>query len=113
MYFFQIFYYSTDLFVNVGLTQEEASYATLSVGCIMVVMTFISVPLMDSLGRKTLHLTGLSGMFVLSIVFTIAFKFAAEVRVTSVTCVVEKTIVCLSQTNGLFGLHLKQNSEKF
>merc|ERR1712226_613020 len=57
-----IFYYSTDLFKNVGLNQSNAQYATLGVGGIMVIMTLITIPLMDRAGRCTLHLTGLGGM---------------------------------------------------
>ena len=67
------------LFQNIGLSEDNAKYANLGVGGIMVVMTIVSVPLMDRAGRKTLHLLGLSGMFVLSIIFTIAYHFALEV----------------------------------
>ena len=67
--------------MSVGLDEDEATYATVSVGGIMVVMTLVSIPLMDRAGRRTLHLVGLGGMFVLSIVFTISFEFASKVRI--------------------------------
>ena len=34
-------------------------------------MTIITLPLMDRVGRRTLHLLGLGGMFVFSILITI------------------------------------------
>jgi len=40
---------------------------------VMVVMTLISIPLMDRSGRRTLHLYGLGGMFIFSIFITISF----------------------------------------
>ena len=45
----------------------------------MVVMTLVSVPLMDRAGRRTLHLLGLAGMFLFSIVFTVSFSYATGV----------------------------------
>lgn len=53
-----IFYYSTDIFTNAGLESDQAKYATLGVGGVMVVMTLVSIPLMDKMGRRTLHLWG-------------------------------------------------------
>ena len=76
--FWQIFYYSTGLFTNVGLSEDEAKYASLAVGGIMVVMTMVTIPLMDRAGRKPLHLTGLAGMFFFSIAFTITYHFAIK-----------------------------------
>ena len=55
-----IFYYSTDIFTNAGLESDQAKYATLGVGGVMVVMTLVSIPLMDKMGRRTLHLWGKS-----------------------------------------------------
>ena len=69
----QVFYYSTNLFMTTGLTESHAKYATIGIGAVMVVMTLISIPLMDKSGRRTLHLYGLGGMFVFSIFITISF----------------------------------------
>lgn len=70
---FQVFYYSTNLFVSSGLPHDSAKFATIGIGCIMVIMTLISIPLMDRMGRRTLHLYGLGGMFIFSICITISF----------------------------------------
>ncbi|XP_046435446.1 glucose transporter type 1 isoform X2 [Neodiprion pinetum] len=68
-----VFYYSTDLFMSSGLTEESAKFATIGIGAIMVGMTLVSIPLMDRTGRRTLHLYGLGGMFIFSIFITISF----------------------------------------
>ncbi len=67
-----IFYYSTGFFVNAGVKEDNAQYATLGVGAIMVAMTFVTIPLMDRLGRRTLHLGGLAGIVVFCILITVA-----------------------------------------
>jgi hypothetical protein len=69
----QVFYYSTGLFISSGLSDESAKLATIGIGCIMVCMTLVSIPLMDRTGRRTLHLYGLGGMFIMSIFITISF----------------------------------------
>ncbi|XP_012287356.1 glucose transporter type 1 isoform X4 [Orussus abietinus] len=68
-----VFYYSTNLFTSSGLTDENAKFATIGIGAIMVCMTLVSIPLMDRTGRRTLHLYGLGGMFIFSIFITISF----------------------------------------
>lgn len=45
----------------------------------MVVMTLVSIPLMEKKGRRFLHLLGLGGMFVLTIVMTITFVLQSQV----------------------------------
>jgi SP family facilitated glucose transporter-like MFS transporter 1 len=59
-----IFQYSTGFFEASGVAPGDAPFATLGVGAVMVFMTLVTIPLMDRLGRRTLHLTGLGGMFV-------------------------------------------------
>uniref|UniRef100_A0A182MAV1 Major facilitator superfamily (MFS) profile domain-containing protein n=1 Tax=Anopheles culicifacies TaxID=139723 RepID=A0A182MAV1_9DIPT len=73
-----VFYYSTSLFMSSGLTEESAKFATIGIGAIMVVMTLVSIPLMDRTGRRTLHLYGLGGMFIFSIFITISFLIKAR-----------------------------------
>lgn len=74
-----VFYYSTSLFKDSGLTEENAKFATIGIGVIMVAMTLVSIPLMDKSGRRTLHLWGLGGMFVFSILLTISFLIMKSV----------------------------------
>ncbi|XP_071804996.1 solute carrier family 2, facilitated glucose transporter member 1-like [Asterias amurensis] len=66
-----VLYYSSLIFVAAGITQENAMYATLSTGGVMVLMTIVSVPLMDRSGRRALHLFGLGFMAVWASLLTI------------------------------------------
>lgn len=65
-----VFYYSTDILRDSGISSPE--YATPFVGLVLVLTTIVSIPLMEFMGRRFLHLLGLSGMFVFSILMTIA-----------------------------------------
>lgn len=67
-----IFYYSTGIFISAEVPENYAVYSTLGVGATMVIMTLVSIPLMDRVGRRTLHLYGLAGMFLASIFLTIS-----------------------------------------
>ena len=67
----QIFYYSAPLFKKAGVSDDTATHATSGVGAVMVVMTIVTIPLMDRVGRRILHLVGLGGMFGFSILITV------------------------------------------
>ena len=77
-----VFYYSTNLFIITGLSESNAKFATIGIGCVMVIMTLISIPLMDRSGRRTLHLYGLGGMFTFSIFITISFLVKVHYNTT-------------------------------
>ena len=49
----------------------------MGVGAIMVTMTIVTIPLMDKLGRRTLHFVGIIGMIVCSILITIALNVSS------------------------------------
>ncbi|XP_048750699.2 glucose transporter type 1-like [Ostrea edulis] len=74
-----IFYYSFKLFTSAGISDEMAAHATSGIGAIMVTMTLITIPLMDRIGRRSLHLTGLGGMFFFSILITITLSLTDKV----------------------------------
>jgi len=67
-----IFYYAVSFFKQAGIEEANAKYANLGVGAIMVSMTLVTVPLMDRLGRRVLHLTGLGGACIMSILIVVA-----------------------------------------
>lgn len=69
-----IFYYSTNFFQSAGIGCDDAQYGTMGVGAIMVTMTIVTIPLMDRLGRRTLHLVGMIGMIICTILITIALN---------------------------------------
>ncbi|XP_052285772.1 solute carrier family 2, facilitated glucose transporter member 3-like [Dreissena polymorpha] len=65
-----VIYYSTSIFMGAGLRESSAEMATLATGAVNSSMTLVSALLMDRLGRRTLHLTGLGGMFIFSLILT-------------------------------------------
>merc|ERR1712008_417651 len=73
-----IFYYSTKFFTDAGISSDNAQYATLGVGAIMVTMSIVTIPFMDKLGRRTLHFAGMIGMIICSILITIALNISEE-----------------------------------
>ena len=48
-----------DFFKSAGIEEAQAKYANLGVGAIMVFMTFVTIPLIDRLGRRILQITSL------------------------------------------------------
>jgi len=71
-----IFYYSTKFFESAGISADKSQYATVGVGAIMVTMTIVTIPLMDRLGRRTLHFIGMIGMIACSILITISLSIS-------------------------------------
>ena len=64
-------YYSTDIFNSAGLNSETSQYATLGMGGMNVLMTIVSLVLIEKAGRKTLQLIGLAGMCIDVILLTV------------------------------------------
>merc|ERR1712024_241492 len=59
-------FYSTDIFEKAGLNDEASQGATLGMGSMNVLMTVVSLILIEKAGRKTLMLAGLSAMLVMT-----------------------------------------------
>ncbi|XP_038672517.1 solute carrier family 2, facilitated glucose transporter member 2 [Scyliorhinus canicula] len=68
-----IFYYSTAIFKQAGLT--EPVYATIGVGVVNIIFTVISVFLVEHTGRRSLYITGLAGMCCCAVVMTVGLAF--------------------------------------
>ncbi|XP_065564356.1 solute carrier family 2, facilitated glucose transporter member 1-like [Artemia franciscana] len=66
-----VMFFSTSIFEDAGLNTLTSQYATLGMGVMNVLMTFVSLVLVEKAGRKTLQLVGLSGMFVVVILLTV------------------------------------------
>ena len=75
-------YYSTDIFMSAGLTAETSQYATLGMGGMNVLMTVVSLAIIEKAGRKTLMLLGLAGMMFDVILLTICLAL----KVNSQNC---------------------------
>uniref|UniRef100_A0A8D3DT90 Solute carrier family 2 member 2 n=1 Tax=Scophthalmus maximus TaxID=52904 RepID=A0A8D3DT90_SCOMX len=71
-----IFYYSTAIFAQAGVSQPV--YATIGVGVINTIFTMVSVALVDKAGRRTLTLIGLGGMCCSAIAMTVGLGFQSQ-----------------------------------
>ncbi|XP_055864997.1 solute carrier family 2, facilitated glucose transporter member 1-like [Biomphalaria glabrata] len=69
-----VIYYSTSIFGSAGLSKESSQYATVGTGAVNVMMTFVSALIMDRAGRRTLHMIGLGGMCIFSIVLVVCLS---------------------------------------
>lgn len=96
-----IFYYSTDIFTNAGLTEDVAKYSTIGVGVVMVAMSLVSIMLMDRTGRRTLHLYGLGGMFIASMFLSIVLLFRVRGLLLSIICTHTFSFPVFVQVDGL------------
>ncbi|XP_019948587.1 solute carrier family 2, facilitated glucose transporter member 1 [Paralichthys olivaceus] len=65
-----VFYYSTGIFQEAGVTQPI--YATIGAGVVNTVFTVVSLFLVERAGRRTLHLIGLAGMAICALLMTIS-----------------------------------------
>ncbi|XP_064646970.1 solute carrier family 2, facilitated glucose transporter member 1-like [Lineus longissimus] len=73
-----IAFYSTSFFQSAHLSPEQASYGTISVFIVNAIMTFVAMMVMDRMGRRTLQLYGLAGMWAASMLITISFLFKEQ-----------------------------------
>ena len=73
-----VIYFSTDIFKSAGLSTETSQYATLGMGGMNVLMTIVSLILIERAGRKTLMLVGLIGMLIDVILLTICLYFKVK-----------------------------------
>ncbi|VDM33067.1 unnamed protein product [Hydatigera taeniaeformis] len=70
-------FYSTSLFESIGLT-SQAVYATLGVGSMIVVITVVSVFLIERVGRRNLFIGGLSVMLFSAVIITIGLALRSH-----------------------------------
>ena len=80
-------YFSTDIFESAGLNTEVSQYATLGMGGMNVLMTIVSLALIERAGRKTLMLIGLGGMMVDVILLTICLALKVSYPSIQITCI--------------------------
>ncbi|CAO3597074.1 unnamed protein product [Absidia cylindrospora] len=78
-----IMYYSTNIFEN--SFQEDARYATVGVGALNMLMTFVALALVDRLGRKMLLTISAAGMCIFGVIEMIGLLY--NVGPLQVVCV--------------------------
>ena len=74
-----ILFFSTSIFLNAELSLRASQTATLLLGVTQVVMTLVSLALVDRCGRRVLMLTGLSGMAVSNIMLYVSLSTVSSV----------------------------------
>lgn len=62
-----IIFYSTDVFVDAGLSHEKAQFATIGLGLANLLTTVLAIFAIERAGRKTLLLVGLFGMLLATV----------------------------------------------
>ena len=70
--------YSTVIFESAGIDDKASQYATVCISAILVVMSFLIIPLMERLGRRSLHLTGLGGVTICNIMITVILAYTSN-----------------------------------
>lgn len=70
--------FSTGIFTTAGMGKIGAGYATMGVGAMNVVMTIVSLVLVERCGRKTLLLFGFGGMAIDTALLTICLTYAVS-----------------------------------
>ncbi|XP_075912521.1 solute carrier family 2, facilitated glucose transporter member 1-like [Petromyzon marinus] len=81
-----VFYYSTKMFTAAGV--QHPGYATIGAGVVNVAFTVVSLFLVERAGRRTLHLVGLVGMAVCSVLMTVALATVERHQAMSYVSVV-------------------------
>ena len=67
----QVIFFSTKIYESAGLNEDEALYATIAMGAMNVLMTIVSLVIVEKAGRKTLMLAGMGGMQIVCLLLTI------------------------------------------
>jgi MFS family permease len=79
-----VIYYAPTIFEMAGFTSDTVAIsATIGVGVVNVLMTVVSIWLIDRIGRKTLLSVGLIGMTISLIVLGLAFFGASKLGETT------------------------------
>ncbi|KAI8338270.1 general substrate transporter [Chlamydoabsidia padenii] len=78
-----IMYYSTNIFEN--SFGNNARYATVGVGALNMLMTFVALALVDRVGRKILMAVSAGGMCIFGVLETIGLRF--DIGALQVVCV--------------------------
>ena len=74
-------FYSTEIFKNAGLDAQASQSATLGMGSMNVLMTFVSLVLIEKAGRKTLMVIGLIFMFLMTtLLFSALLTFVSSMN---------------------------------
>lgn len=74
-----VMFFSTKIFMMAQLDKTAAQIATMVVGAVNVLMTFVSLILVEKAGRKQLLLVGFTGIFIDTVLLAICLAFAVSI----------------------------------
>jgi len=82
-----VIFYSNKIFGTAGLNEDHAEYATIGIGIVNVLMTIISLFLVEKAGRKTLLLVGFIGCTIGTLGLTVALALTHIGTWVSYACI--------------------------
>ncbi|XP_044002553.1 solute carrier family 2, facilitated glucose transporter member 1-like isoform X3 [Aphidius gifuensis] len=83
-----VMFFSTKIFSMAKLNQGQAELATIGVGVVNVLMTLVSLLLVEKFGRKTLLLFGFGGMVIDTALLTLALTFADSSPIIAIFAII-------------------------
>jgi SP family facilitated glucose transporter-like MFS transporter 1 len=86
-----VFYYSTGIFLEANIPETMVQYANIGAGAVNMLMTGVSVPLMEKSGRRPLLLGGMGLMTFSTVGLTLAITlqpYASWLSFISIICVI-------------------------
>uniref|UniRef100_A0A914IBK7 Major facilitator superfamily (MFS) profile domain-containing protein n=1 Tax=Globodera rostochiensis TaxID=31243 RepID=A0A914IBK7_GLORO len=93
-------FYSTKIFKDAGLKEQWPNYATILMGAINVLMTVVSVYMVERVGRRNLQLIGLSGMCVTTAMIAISMLLSKSVSWFSFMSIIFVLLFVISFATG-------------
>ncbi|KAF7635409.1 MFS domain-containing protein [Meloidogyne graminicola] len=95
-------FYSTAIFKGAGLKDQWPNYATIAMGAINVLMTVVSVYLVEHprFGRRTLHIAGMIGMCFSSAMIAISMLVAKLIEFVSFFSIIFVLLFVVSFATG-------------
>ena len=73
-------YFSTEIFGGVGMTEDAATCTTLGFSSVLIVMTVLSLFLVDSVGRRRMMLFSFTGMAIFTLILLYTLVAAVSIR---------------------------------
>lgn len=83
-----VMFFSSKIFKMAGLNNDHSTYATMGMGAINVLMTIVSLFLVEKAGRKTLLMFGFGGMCIDTALLTVGMILASSSLTASIFCVI-------------------------
>lgn len=90
-----VFFYSTGIYRNSGVSEWAIQYAVIGTNAVNVIMTIVTVPIIDKIGRRPLLLFPMIVMDIILIIITVALSLQDKhqwLSYVSIICVIAYVI---------------------